>query len=73
MDSISEITIERIDVAAVPRDLDCVADGTLDAACGGLVFLRNGGVEDLGDGIDDVGVLDCQENCGAEILISLFE
>jgi len=50
-----------------------VADGTLNAACGGLVFLCYGRVEDLCDAIDDIGVLDGEQYCGAEVLIALFE
>ena len=48
-----------------------MTDCSLDAACSGLVFLRDRRVEDLGDAVDNVGVLDCQEDRGAEILISL--
>ena len=47
LNSIAEIRIERIHVAPVPGHLDGVADGTLHAACGGLVFLRHAGVENL--------------------------
>ena len=50
-----------------------MADCALDAACGGLIFLGNRRVEDFGDRIDDVAVLDRQQNGGAEILIALFE
>ena len=71
MDCIAEIRIKRIHVAAIPCDLDGVSDGTLNARSGCLIFLGNGRVEDLCDGIYDVRVLDGQENCGAEILIAL--
>ena len=58
MDSVPKVRIERIHVASVPRDLDGVADGALDAACGRLVFLCDRRVENLGDGIDDLVVGD---------------
>jgi hypothetical protein len=70
---VAEVGVEGIDVAAVPRDFNRVADGTLDTACGGLVFLCDGGVEDFCDAVDYVGILDGEENSGAEILIALFE
>ena len=44
LDSITEIGVKGIDVAPIPRDLDGVADGTLNAACGGLIFFRDGRV-----------------------------
>ena len=47
LDCISKIRIKRIHVASIPRDLDSVADGALDAAGSGLVFLCHGGVEHL--------------------------
>ena len=68
----SEIGIECIHVASVPRDLDRMADGTLDAACRSLIFLCNRRVEDLSDRVDDVGILDGKEDRRAEILISLY-
>ena len=36
---VAEVGVERIHVAAIPRDLDGVADGALNAARGGLILL----------------------------------
>ena len=41
LNGIAEVGIEGIHVASVPRDLDRVTDGTLDAACGGLISAKN--------------------------------
>ena len=71
LNSVAEIRIERINIPSVPRDLDGVADGTLDAAGGGLIFLRNGGVENLCNRVYNLAVVYCHDDCGAEILISL--
>ena len=70
MDGVAEIGIEGIHVAAIPRDLNSVSNGALDAGCGGRILLRNGGVEYLRYGVYDVTVADGQENCGAEILVA---
>ena len=70
---VAEEGVEGINVASVPRYLDCVAYRTFHAACGGLVFLRNRRVENLGDRIDDIAILDSEQNGGAEILVALFE
>ena len=71
LDGVAEVGVEGIDVAPVPRDLDGVTDGTLDAACGGLIFLCDRGVENFGDTVDYIRVLDGQEDRGAEILVAL--
>ena len=71
LNGISKIRIERIHVASVPSYLDGVAYCTLDTACGGLVFLRNGRVEDFRDAVDDVTVIDREQYRSAEILIAL--
>ena len=70
MNGISEIRIQSIHVASVPRDLDGVADGSLDTARGGLVFLRNGGVENFCYTVYHVAIFNRQENCRAQILVS---
>jgi hypothetical protein len=41
LNGVSKITVQRIHVASIPRDLDGVANGTLNARGGGLVFLEN--------------------------------
>ena len=56
LNGISKITVQRIHVAPIPRDLDGVADGSFDSRRCGLVFLGNGGVEDFGDAVYDVAI-----------------
>ena len=72
LNGVAEIRIERIHVTSVPCDLDCVADGALDAACGGLVLLCDGGVENFCNTIDNVVIIYRHQNRGAEILISFY-
>jgi hypothetical protein len=48
-----------------------VADGSLHTGGGGAVLFGYRGVENLGDGIDDVGILYRQKNGCAEVLASL--
>ena len=71
LDGVAEIGVERVDVAAIPRDLDGVADGSLHTAGGGAEFLGDGGIEDLRDRIDDVIIVDRHDNGEAKILIAL--
>ena len=71
LNGIAEVGVEGVHVAAVPRDLDGMANGALHAGGGGLVLLCDRGVEDLGDRVDDLAVLDRHQNGGAEILIAL--
>jgi len=71
LNGIPKIRIQRIHVASVPRDLNSMTNGTLDAACGGLIFLRNRRVENFRDRINYVRVLDGEEDSGTEILVAL--
>ena len=48
-----------------------MSDGALHAGGGGAVFLGHRGVEHLGDGIDDIRVLDGEQDGGAEVLVAL--
>ena len=48
-----------------------MANGALDSACRGGILLCNRRIENFCDRVYDVGVLDGQEDCGAEILIAL--
>ena len=47
-----------------------MADGALDAGGGGLIFLCDGRIEDLGHTVDDIRVANGHENGGAEVLIA---
>ena len=58
LNCVAEIGVEGIHVAAIPRDLDCVADSALNAAgCGGIL-LCNGRVEYLSYGVYHLVVVD---------------
>lgn len=71
LDSVAEVRVECVNVTSIPCNLNGVAYGALNAACRGLVFLGDRGVEYLGDGIDDVAVFYRQQNSGAQILVAL--
>ena len=71
LNGVAKIRIKRIHVASVPRDLNGVSDCTLDAACGGLVFLCHRGIEYLCDTVDYIAVIYGKQDRRAEILISL--
>ena len=47
-----------------------MTDCTFDAACGGLVLLCDGGVENFRYRIYDFSVVYREQNCGAEILVA---
>ena len=55
---VAEERVQHLQIAAVPRDLDGVTNRTLDTRGGGRVHLGNGGIQHLGDGIDDLNVVD---------------
>ena len=57
-DGIAEKSLERIQVASIPSYFDGMADGTLHTAGGGLESFCHLGVKHLGDGIDDVHIVD---------------
>ena len=58
LDGVAEIRVQSVDVAPIPRNLNGVANGTLHTGGGRGIFLRNGGVEYLGYGIDDIVIGD---------------
>ena len=70
-DRVAEDALEGLDIPAIPCDLDGVADGTLDAAGRGAVFLGDGGIEHLGDGVDDLHIADGEHDRLAQVLIAL--
>ena len=71
LNSIPKVTIERIHVAPIPRDLDGVAYRTLDTACGGLVLLCYRRVKYLCNAIYNVTILNREQDGSAEILVAL--
>ena len=61
-DSIAEKSLQGIQIASVPGYFDGMADGPLHSAGGGLECLGDLRVQYLGDGIDDIHIVDCNDN-----------
>ena len=57
-DGIAEKSLQSVQIASVPCHFDGMADSTFHSGWGGLEGLCHLGVENLGDGIDDVHVID---------------
>ena len=57
-DGIAEKSLQRIQITAVPGNLDGVPDGPLYSGRGGLECFRHLRVQYLGDGVDDIHVVD---------------
>ena len=68
---VAEEALQRLQVAAVPRDLDGVADGALDARGRRGERLGHLRIEHLGDGVDNIHVIDGNQDRLPEILIAL--
>ena len=54
---VAEKFLQDFNIAAIPCDLDGVANCALHPRGSGVEFLRNGGVKHLGDGIYDVHII----------------
>ena len=52
VDGVTEVAVQSVHIAAVPGDLDGMADSTFDAAGRGTVALGDFRVETLGHGVD---------------------
>ena len=52
VDGVAEVAVQSVHIAAVPGDLDGMADSTFDAAGRGTVALGDFRVETLGHGVD---------------------
>ena len=70
-DGIAEKSLECVQVTSIPGDFDGMADGTLHTAGRGLKGLCHLGVEHLGDGIDDIHVVDGDDDGFPQILVAL--
>ena len=70
-DGIAEKSLQRIQIPSVPGDFDGVTDGSLHSAGCGLEGFGYLGVEYLGDGIDDVHVVDGDDNGFPQVLVAL--
>ena len=57
-DGIAEKSLQSIQITSVPGYFDGVADGSFHTAGGGLECFRHLGVEYLGDGVNDVHIVD---------------
>ena len=71
MDGIAEIAVQGVHIAAIPSDLDGVADGAFYPAGGGRVALGDLRVQALGHGVDIAVVGGGQQNRIAQKLVAL--
>ena len=72
LDGVAEVGIKGIHVSSIPRDFNCVANCTLNTACGGLVLFCNRRIKHLCDRIYNLRILNREKYCRAQILISLY-
>ena len=68
---VAEKLLQRLQIAAIPGDLDRMAYRTLNARGRGVELARDLGVEHLGHGIDDVHIVDGQHDRLAQVLVAL--
>ena len=68
---VAEEALERFQIAAIPRDLDGVADGALHARGRGGKRLGDLRIQNLGDGIDDIHIVHGDHDRLAQVLIAL--
>ena len=71
VDRVGEYAREYVDVAAVPGDLYCVADSTLHPGACGLVALRDRGIQQLGNAVYHLVVVDGEHYRGAQVVVAL--
>ena len=71
LNGVAEKAVQHVQIAPIPSHLDSMANGTLHAGGGSAVMLGNRGIKNLGNGIDDLVVLDHHDDGTAEILITL--
>ena len=71
LDGVTEKAVQHVQIAPIPSHLDGMANGTLHAGGGSAVMLGNRGIKNLGNGIDDLVVLDHHNDGTAKILIAL--
>ena len=63
--------MQSVQVTSVPGDFDSVSDGAFHSGRGGLECFRHLGVENLGDGIDHIHIVDCNDDGFSQILVAL--
>ena len=68
---VAEEALQCIQIAPVPGDLNGMADGSLYPAGGGAEGLGDLGVKHLGNGVDNVHVVDGDDNGLPQILVAL--
>ena len=61
-DGIAEKSLQGVQIASVPGHFDGMPDSTFHPAGGGLEGLCHLGVQDLGDGIDHVHIIDSDDD-----------
>ena len=70
-DRVPKEALKGIQIASVPGYFDGVTDGTFHPAGGGLEGFCHLGVQNLGDGVDDVHVVDGDNDGLPQILVAL--
>ena len=70
-DGIAEKSLQSVQIPSVPGYFDGVPDGPLHTAGCGLECFCHLGVQYLGDGVDDVHIVDGDDNGFPQILIAL--
>ena len=71
VDGITEVAVEGIHIAPVPRHLDGMADGALHAAGSGTVFLGDFRVEAFGHSVDVLRLVHGEQDGIPQELIAL--
>ena len=68
---VGEYAGEYVNVAAVPGDLYRMADSTLHSGACGLVALCDSGIQQLGNAVYHLVVVDGEHYCGAQVVVTL--
>ena len=68
---VAKEALQGVEIAPVPGYLDGVANGPLYPGRGGLEGFGHLGVENLGDGVDNVHIVHRQDDGLSEILVAL--
>ena len=70
-DGVAEKSLQSVQIATIPGHFDGVSDCTLYSAWRGLEGLCHLGIQYLGDGIDDVHIVDGDDDSLPQVLIAL--
>ena len=71
VDGVAENAVKNVNVAAVPRDLNSVADSAFNAGGSRAVFLRDGRIKQLRYAVHHIIVIYREDYCRAQVVIAL--